>query len=53
MINPIHGGSQNSLILFTSGSTGKPKAVVLTNENIIAAEMYAMNTSHTENITGP
>lgn len=52
-LEPLHSKSEDSLILFTSGSTGKPKAVVLTNENIIAAEMYAMNTSHTENITGP
>lgn len=51
-IEPLHSKKENSLILFTSGSTGKPKPVVLTNENIIAAEMYAMNTSHTENITG-
>lgn len=50
---PLHSKKEDSLILFTSGSTGKPKSVVLTNENIIAAEMYAMNTSHTENITGP
>lgn len=51
-IEPLHSKKEDSLILFTSGSTGKPKSVVLTNENIIAAEMYAMNTSHTENITG-
>lgn len=51
-IEPWHSKKEDSLILFTSGSTGKPKSVVLTNENIIAAEMYAMNTSHTENITG-
>lgn len=50
---PFHSKKENSLILFTSGSTGKPKSVVLTNENIIAAEIYAKNTSHTENITGP
>lgn len=49
---PLHSKKEDSLILFTSGSTGKPKAVVLTNENILAAEIYAMNTSHTENITG-
>ncbi|MBQ2910562.1 MAG: acyl--CoA ligase [Bacilli bacterium] len=47
-----HSKKEDALILFTSGSTGKPKAVVLTNENVIAAEMYAMNTSHTENIKG-
>ena len=52
-LEPLHSKKEDSLILFTSGSTGKPKSVVLTNENIIAAEMYAMNTSHTENITGP
>ena len=49
----FHSKKEDALILFTSGSTGKPKSVVLTNENVIAAEMYAMNTSHTENITGP
>lgn len=48
----FHSKKEDSLILFTSGSTGKPKAVVLTNENVLAAEIYAMNTSHTENITG-
>ncbi len=45
-------GSDDALILYTSGSTGKSKAVVLTNKNILAAQMYAGNTSHTENITG-
>ena len=49
----IHSSKENAVILFTSGSTGKPKSVVLTNENILAAEIYAKNTSHTENITGP
>ena len=48
-----HFGNENAMILFTSGSTGKPKSVVLTNKNIIAAEIFAKNTSHTENITGP
>ena len=49
----LHAGKEDAVILFTSGSTGKPKSVVLTNENILAAEIYAKNTSHTENITGP
>ena len=48
-----HLGNEDALILFTSGSTGKPKSVVLTNKNILAAEIYAKNTSHTANITGP
>lgn len=45
-----HSKNEDSLILFTSGSTGKPKSVLLTNENVLAAEIYAKNTSHTENI---
>ena len=50
---PHHGKSEDALILFTSGSTGKPKSVLLTNENVIASEIYAKNTSHTENIVSP
>lgn len=47
-----NSGNDDSLILYTSGSTGKPKSVVLTNKNILAAQIYAGKTSHTENITG-
>ncbi len=36
---------ESALILYTSGSTGQPKAVVLTNENVMAALIYAKNTS--------
>lgn len=42
----LHIGKSPSLILYTSGSTGQPKSVLLTNENIIAALMYANNTSN-------
>ncbi len=49
-IEPVHSKKTNSLILFTSGTTGKPKSVVLTNENVIAAQMYMMNTSHTSKL---
>lgn len=49
---PHHGKSADALILFTSGSTGKPKSVVLTNENLLAASIYTMNTNHMENEIG-
>ncbi len=53
MLEFPHFGKENALILYTSGTTGKSKEVVLTNENVLAAEIYAKNTSHTENIKGP
>lgn len=42
----------DALILYTSGTTGKPKSVVLTNENCIAAILYAKNTSTDIEIDG-
>ena len=52
-IEQPHFGNEDAMILFTSGSTGKPKSVLLTNKNILAAEIYARNTSRTECIKGP
>ena len=45
-----HFANETAVVLFTSGSTGKPKPIKLSNKNIIAAEIYAANTSHTKNI---
>lgn len=45
-----HSGKENAMILYTSGtSTGKSKAVVLTNENVLAAGTYLKNSSHIKN----
>lgn len=45
-----HSSKENALILFTSGSsTGKSKAVVLTNENVLAAGTYLKNSSKIKN----
>lgn len=50
-INTFYGSKQNALILYTSGTTGKPKSVVLTNKNILAAELYSKHTGATEEVT--
>lgn len=42
---PFHSKKEDALILFTSGSTGKPKSVLLSNENVLAAEIYVQNTA--------
>lgn len=53
-LEPFHSKKEDALILFTSGSTGKPKSVVLTNENVLAAEIYVQNTAKTMgDIKGP
>ena len=48
---PAYFNVDDALILYTSGSTGKPKSVVLTNKNIVAAELYLKNSCRME-ITG-
>lgn len=48
---PAYLNVEDALILYTSGSTGKPKSVVLTNKNIVAAELYLKNSCRNE-ITG-
>lgn len=50
-VNTFYSGKQNALILYTSGTTGKPKSVVLTNKNILSAELYSKHTGATEEVT--